>query len=111
MPLRDTATTTPPFARPVHWISVKMMIFPQFSLVLVVQLHWVSAYLHENVEWWHSAEVCSQCSVAAAPSLQGYTVPETLTQWPCMLLTGQTQNQQECKTCLKPSSLRYTFID
>lgn len=52
-------------------------------------------YQHENVEWWHSAEVCSQRSIHAAPSLQGYyTVPTTLTQWPCMLqeLLGTNRN-------------------
>jgi len=49
-------------------------------------------YLHENVEWWHSAEVCSPCSIPAAPSLQGYyTLPRALTQWPCMSL-GTNRN-------------------
>ncbi len=55
-----------------------------FGLSCAVALSY--KYLNENVEWWHSSEVCSRCSIPAAPSLKGYyTVPTTLTQWPCML--------------------------
>ncbi len=98
--LGDTATS-PPFTLPcaLHICKNNVLFYCIFGLSCAVASSY--KYLNENVELWHSSEVCSRCSIPAAPSLKIILYIANNTDSMAMHVRGKTRNQQKCQTSLK----------